>query len=106
VIVVPPRELDIATADEFREAVTRELATTPHVVVDLSTVASIDSAGLSTLLAVHLHAVYLGGGLAVVGAGKHAHRLFSITKVDELIPTYQSIDEVPVTRPGSGSTSS
>ena len=106
VIVIPPREFEIATADGFRKEVMRALATTPYLVVDLSTVAFIDSTGLSALIAAHCLAGDLGGWVALVGATNQAQKLFSITQVDRLIPSYESIDQVPANGPGLASSSS
>ena len=79
-------ELDVATAAEFRRAISSLLGVgCRRIVVDLKDTAFLDSSGLGALVwASHrLHSA--GGALEVVNPGERIARVMKITGVDRLL---------------------
>ena len=70
-------EVDVATAERFRSALL-EAQRSPRVLVDLSAVTFIDSAGVNALVGAY-HRVPAGGELRVVGLRPNVRRVLEIT---------------------------
>jgi anti-sigma B factor antagonist len=94
-VVSAPAELDISTADQLR-AVLLDTTTRGHatVVVDMTRTLFCDSYGLHTLLRVHSLARDEGGELRlVIPADGAVPRIFALTSLDRLIPSFASLKE-------------
>lgn len=81
-------EFDAACADEFGAAVDAVLArpdVTPEIVVDMSGVGFMDSAGLAALLAAHRRAEASGHRLWVREPTAHAQRVLETAGVADLL---------------------
>jgi anti-sigma B factor antagonist len=94
-VVSPPAEIDVLTADRLR-AVLLEAAANGHttVVVDLTRTRFCDSSGLNVLAGAHRRAVDEGGGLRLVlpADGAVACAL-ALTTLDGFIPCFPSLDQ-------------
>lgn len=62
------------------------------VVVDLSGVPYMDSAGLGAILGIMASCQRKGRGFGITGATDRIQTLFRVTHVDGLIPTFDSLD--------------
>jgi anti-sigma B factor antagonist len=86
VVLRPTGELDASNSDVLRHALSEIGVDDLYVVVDLTQVPFIDSAGLGALFGGvrHLHA--LGAHVLLVGGTASTTRLLATTGVGELIP--------------------
>jgi anti-sigma B factor antagonist len=93
-VVRAPAEIDIGNAGQLRAALLAA-AGDGHasLVVDLSETAFCDTAGLQVLVLGHRRAVAEGGEFRLVVQAAPLLRLFSLTGVDCVIPTYATLDE-------------
>jgi anti-anti-sigma factor len=80
-------EIDSATADELLEAAENAAAADDHpdVVVDLTGVTFLDSAGIRTLLMARRTAAQHGAVLRVTGAGGHVRKVLTVTGVLDIL---------------------
>jgi anti-sigma B factor antagonist len=93
-VVKAPAEIDIANAGQLRAALLAAAADGhASVVADLSETAFCDTAGLQVLVLGHRRAVAEGGELRLVVQAAQLLRMFSLTGVDRVIPTYATLDE-------------
>jgi anti-anti-sigma factor len=76
---------------EFQD-LARSLAGSP-LVVDLSAVPYMDSAGLGSVLSIMASCQRKGMGFAVAGVAERIQTLFSVTRVDNLIPSFPTVGE-------------
>jgi len=83
--------LTISTLFDFQAAVRAE--TSPTVIVDLSQVPYIDSAGLGSVVNAHVSCVSSGRQFAIVGMSDRVRTLFKITRVEQVLPIFTSLDE-------------
>jgi anti-sigma B factor antagonist len=88
----PVGELDASTVSDFR-AVLTELATKRHVVIDLSDVDFIDSAGLGALIGGIRRTREMGGDVALACPRPTLARLLRTTGIDQLVTVAQTVDE-------------
>jgi anti-sigma B factor antagonist len=91
-------DLDLASAQVLSAALEHELDSGRRFVrLDLSGLAFLDSAGLKAL--VDLHWMFLGkrGTLILLGLGRQARRLATITATDQVLLI--AADQVPVVAP-------
>lgn len=80
-------ELDLASFDEARRRFDQLLAVTSGCVrIDLSELTFIDSTGLRFVVGAMLDCEAAGRHLEVRRAEDLVHRVFTITKLDELLP--------------------
>jgi anti-sigma B factor antagonist len=91
-VVRAPEEIDITNAPMLRSALL-EAAAHGHgtLVADLSRTRFCDSSGLHTLLAAHKRAQAGDGELLLVLRGTTAPRVFALTGIDQMIPTFTSV---------------
>jgi anti-sigma B factor antagonist len=82
--------VDIVTVDSFQDAL-RDAQRSPRVVVDLSEVTFMDSAGINALVAAY-HRVGPDSELRLVGLRPNVRRVFEITGLLELIRVEPSDD--------------
>lgn len=93
-VVTAPEEIDITNAPGLRSALL-EAAAHGHgtLVVDMTPTQFCDSSGLHTLLAAHKRAQAEGGELLLVISAAPVLRVFAITGVDRIIPSFTSLDQ-------------
>ena len=93
-VVTAPEEIDITNAAGLRAALDQAAA---HgygtFVVDMSGTGFCDSAGLHALVAAHRRAQAEDGEVLLVVSGAAVLRLFAITGVGQVIPTFTSLDK-------------
>ena len=91
-VVTAPEEIDITNAPMLRSALL-EAAAQGHgtLVADLSRTRFCDSSGLHTLLAAHKRAQAGDGELLLVLRGTTVPRVFALTGIDQMIPTFTSL---------------
>jgi anti-sigma B factor antagonist len=87
----PVGELDAYTVAAFRDAL-GELATKPRVVIDLSDVPFMDSAGLGALIGGIRRAREHGGDVAVACSRPTLTRLLHTTGFDRIVPVTDTVD--------------
>lgn len=89
-------DLDAANADELRAVLKRAPSPDRAIVVDLSGVTFIDSAGLAALIAGTRRFRYAGWPVVVVGARTEVLRLFHTTGFDRVVVLVATRDEALV----------
>lgn len=87
----PVGELDAYTVASFREALSG-LADHPRVVIDLSEVPFMDSAGLGALIGGIRRAREHGGEVAVACSRPTLTRLLHTTGFDRIVPVTETLD--------------
>jgi anti-anti-sigma factor len=92
-VVTPPAEVDASNADALRAAL-HIAAARGHVtiVVDMSHTEFCDSTGLSVLVRAHKRAVAEGGELRLVISSAAVLRIMEVVGVDQLIPSFTSLE--------------
>ena len=60
-----------------------------RVLIDLSGVSRIDSAGLGTLMRCYTHAVRNSGMLKLLNPSKQVKHVLSMTRIDSIVPTFE-----------------
>jgi anti-sigma B factor antagonist len=88
----PIGELDAYTVGQFREALA-ELAVLPRVLIDLSEVPFMDSAGLGALIGGIRRAREADGEVAVACSRPTLTRLLHTTGFDRIVPVTETVDE-------------
>jgi len=74
----------------FQNAVRRE--TTPTLILDLTEVPYIDSAGLGSLVGTYVSSHKAGQQVVLTGVNERVAKLFQITKVEPLFLTFPSLE--------------
>ncbi|MEO6628668.1 MAG: STAS domain-containing protein [Aquihabitans sp.] len=87
----PVGELDAYTVIRFREVLS-ELASHPRLVIDLSEVPFMDSAGLGALIGGIRRARENGGEVAVACSRPTLTRLLHTTGFDRIVPVTETLD--------------
>ena len=95
----PVGELDAYTVTNFREALTG-LANQSQVVIDLSDVPFMDSAGLGALIGGIRRARENGGEVAVACSRPTLTRLLHTTGFDRIVPVTDTVDDAVAALPG------
>lgn len=88
----PVGELDAFTVSQFRQALA-ELASMPRLVIDMSAVPFVDSAGLGALIGGIRRARELGGDVVVVCNRASLVRTLRTTGFDRIVVMTETIDE-------------
>jgi anti-sigma B factor antagonist len=92
-VVSPAGDVDTATAGPLRETIGEQVtAGAVHVVLDLSGVEFMGSAGLALLIAEREAAIAREGELRLAGVPRTAGRALSLTGLTELFDTYPDAD--------------
>lgn len=92
-VVRPVGDVDTATASPLRTAIRQQVqAGARHVVLDLSGVEFMGSAGLALLIAEREAAISREGELRLAGVPRTAGRALSLTGLTELFDTYPDAD--------------
>jgi anti-sigma B factor antagonist len=103
-VVAAPEEIDITNAPELCSALL-EAAAHGHgsLVADLSRTQFCDSSGLHTLLAAHKRATAAGGEMLLVIQDTAVLRVFTITGIDHIIPSFTSLEAALAQTSANGS---
>ena len=64
-----------------------------RIVVDLKNCAYVDSAGLGTFVSCRFHVTKSGGSLVICNASKSLLRVLKLSKVDKVLPVFDSLDD-------------
>jgi anti-sigma B factor antagonist len=88
----PVGELDAFTVSKFRQALA-ELASTPRLLIDMSSVPFVDSAGLGALIGGIRRARELGGDVAVCCNRPTLTRLLRTTGFDRIVTVTETLEE-------------
>ena len=99
-VITAPAEIDLATAGQLRLAL-MQAATGGHttIVVDMTRTRFCDSTGLHVLVRAHQWALTDGGELRLaIPADGAAFRIFAITRLDRVIPRFDSLAEALLPR--------
>jgi anti-anti-sigma factor len=80
-------------AEQFEETIL-EVARggQPHLIVDLSSVAHIDSGGMRALVRGHMSVSKQGGQVTLVNVNSNVRRVIHILRLDTVLHVYESID--------------
>ena len=92
VVCRPVGELDAFTVSQFRQALA-ELASNPRLLIDMSAVPFVDSAGLGALIGGIRRARELGGDVAVACNRPTLIRLLRTTGFDRIVTVAPTIEE-------------
>lgn len=87
----PVGDLDAYTVSQFRE-VLAELATTPRILIDLSEVPFMDSAGLGALIGGIRRAREADGEVSVACSRPTLTRLLHTTGFDRIVPVTETVE--------------
>jgi anti-sigma B factor antagonist len=94
-VVAVVGEIDQATAPRLKtELLTAIARTSPRLVIDLSGVTFIDSAGLTVILAARQRAKAHGGDTYLVGPTKQVRKVLAITSLDRLLEIHETLETV------------
>jgi anti-sigma B factor antagonist len=100
-VVAAPEEIDITNADVLRTALLESDAHGPGTfVVDLTRTQFCDTAGLHALVAARKRAQAKGGDVLLVRPGAAVLRVFAITGLDLVFPSFPSLEEALTQVPG------
>jgi anti-sigma B factor antagonist len=89
-------ELDVSSAPKLRQALVELAAAAPGpplVVVDLAGVDFLDSTGLGVLLGGLKRVRARDGALALCRAEPQVRKVFEVTRVIEILPVHDGVDE-------------
>ena len=93
-VVTAPEEIDITNAAGLRAALLEAAAQGSRtLVVDMAQTQFCDSAGLNVLVRAHKRARADGGELLLVISGAAVLRIFAVTGIDHLIPTFLTLQQ-------------
>jgi anti-sigma B factor antagonist len=91
-VITAPADIDKTNADLLRAALAGPAAPgQATIVVDMTATQFCDSAGLLVLVRAHKQAVAGGGELRLVIAATTVRRLFAVSGVDHVIPTFPTL---------------
>jgi len=92
-LVAPSGDIDLATAPQLRqELVDASASGSTLVVLDLERVDFLDSVGLSVIVGGHKRLKHEGRRLHLAAPQAIVKRVLGITRLDTLIPTYETVD--------------
>ena len=84
-------EVDLARRADMVDDIEAQLTRTPQLVIDVSAVTFIDSAGLDTLRWASGRALHRGGGLELAGPCAALTRILALTSRDEQVRLYPDV---------------
>jgi anti-sigma B factor antagonist len=94
VVVEVTGEVTLDASPRFHARLLEVLDTAPQrLVIDLSKVSHIDSAGVGTLVEVYRRVMSGGGKMFLAGLTPRVRGVFEITKLDRFFPIVASADE-------------
>lgn len=100
----PVGELDAYTVGQFRESL-GDLASVGRLLIDLSEVPFMDSAGLGALIGGIRRAREAGGEVAVACSRPTLTRLLHTTGFDRIVPVTETLEEAQAALAGAGEAS-
>jgi anti-sigma B factor antagonist len=92
-VVVVEGEIDVHTAPDLRERLLSLIGGGVVPIVDLSEVGFLDSSGLGALAGVNKQLETHGNRLRIVCADPKLVRLFSLTRLDEVLTLHPTIED-------------
>ena len=92
-VVGAPQEIDMSNARELGSALLEAADGPGTLVADMTRTQYCDSSAIHTLLAAHKRAQTDGGELLLVVPDAAVLRVFMITGIDRLIPTFTSLKD-------------
>jgi anti-sigma B factor antagonist len=93
-VVTAPEEIDMTNAAGLRAALLDAAARGSRtLVVDMAQTQFCDSAGLHVLVRAHKRARAEGGELLLVICAAAVLRIFAVTGIDQLIPTFPTLEQ-------------
>lgn len=93
-LVAPSGDIDLATAPRLREdLVAASASRSSLVVLNLEGVDFVDSVGLSVIVGGHRRLNHDGRRLHLAAPKAIVRRVLGLTRLDVLIPTYDTVDE-------------
>ena len=99
-IVAPQGNLDATTADKVSQRISSELGNSAEsdsksadMIIDLSGIEFMSSAGLRAILAATQDARTAGGDLRLAGANKNIKRVLDFSGFTKIMKYYDSVDE-------------
>ena len=91
-VVSADGRLDMATAGDFKKLVTANVDQgRTRIVVDLSRLIFLDSSGIGALISALRTTRQAGGGLSLVGAGGQVQMVLELTKVDQILRSFDTV---------------
>lgn len=100
IVTVNSERIDAAMAIQFKEDMRVETEQGPdHVILDLSSVAFIDSSGLGAIVAA-MKQLDDHRQLDLAGLTPMVEKVFRLTRMDTVFKLYASLDEAKATIPG------
>ena len=99
-VVTAPEEIDITNAAGLRAALLEAAAHRSRtLVVDMAQTQFCDSAGLNVLARAHKRAQADGGELLLVICTAAVLRIFAVTGIDHLIPSFPNLEQALASTP-------
>lgn len=93
-VAAPIGRLDAASVDDFWQAVSDALdGSTPSLMLDLSRVQLVTSAGLGIMVRMLLRTLALGGRMSVFGANAKVRSVIDAVMLNEVLAVCDTIDE-------------
>ncbi|NUT41464.1 MAG: STAS domain-containing protein [Thermoactinospora sp.] len=86
-------EVDSTTTGRLQAAIDEAVKLSPHLLLDLSEMGFLDSAGIRVILHAYNHAKETGGSLAMCSLRPSPHRLIELVGLAEYIPIYRTRDD-------------
>ena len=100
-VVSAPEEIDITNADVLRMALLESATHGPGTfVVDMTRTRFCDTAGLHALVSARKRAQAEGGDVLLVMSGAAVLRIFAVTGLDQVFPSFASLEEALARVPG------
>jgi anti-sigma B factor antagonist len=93
VISLPCGALDAGNAAEFKKDVSPLLGRSDKVIIDLSCVGFMDSAGLGAILSVLKRVSGNKGELRLAGMGKEVRALFELVRMHRILDVYNDREQ-------------
>ncbi|MBN2298976.1 MAG: STAS domain-containing protein [Deltaproteobacteria bacterium] len=88
-----PKILDASNAIEFKTDIAKILENRPKVVIDMSTVAFIDSAGCGAMIATLRMLKGMGGALKIFAVQKQVRSVFELVRMHKIIDILNTREE-------------
>ncbi len=101
VVVALPAEIDMANAGRVGEQLGAALAPGVRTVIaDMTTTTFCDSSGISMLVRAHRRAAASRTELRLVVPATAVRRVFTLVRMDQLLPIYSSLSQALAAGPG------
>jgi len=84
-------KLTLETVHHFLQAMRAEPA--PHLLLDMSGVPFLDSAGVGALVQIYVHRRNSGKSFAIAGLTQQGHAVMQVAGLTKLLPIHKSVEE-------------